>query len=417
MFRSTERRGVADLEDNLATLTGQQQEDNNLSEDDNAAPEMQSEVEMEVEKEDPFLMAIDDLEGRVVAALDDVKIHPGVRSTSAQGVQEELATLLQPVMEVAAHTAPSVARTYFRGVGAEGIETSCEEVYERVVSDLVLPVLLEMAQSDTIPAKRGASLEFFRGLWKECHKPGSWLDTNQGVNGGPYGSGITGKHHANVQQQPRGQLKRRQAKRLAREGEILRYWVQASIACTMPGVFTNESSEAAIGARGVIAASASIRPSLKHIAQRIRDADDRGANRIFGPVMKMVEGVLKKLFLTTAASIDTGVDGDALRSACIKFLEIVCLCCSAKPKDSSIRRRRDTVRKDFRHHYALFLNRTNTFSFHLISAGRFLAGRPSRWSPNHYKRSTGINCRIRLFDIAWPYSVRRTSENRCQLAI
>eukprot|EP00980_Cylindrotheca_fusiformis_P011641 scaffold2751_cov131-Cylindrotheca_fusiformis.AAC.8 len=320
MFRSTDRRGVADLEDNLATLTGQQQDDNNLSDDDNAAPDMQSEVEMEVEKEDPFLMAIDDLEGRVVAALDDVKLHPGVRSTAAHSVQAELATLLQPVMEVAAHTGPSVARTYYRGVGAEGIETSCEEVYQRVVSDLVLPVLLEMAQSDTIPAKRAASLEFFRGLWKECHKPGSWLDPNQGANAGPYGSGITGKHHANVQQQPRAQLKRRQAKRLAREGEILRYWVQSSIACTTPGVFTDESSEAATGARGVIAASASIRPSLKHIAQRIRDADDRGANR----------------------ANETGAEGDALRSACIKFLEIVCLCCSAKPTDPSSRRRKDT---------------------------------------------------------------------------
>lgn len=340
MFRSKDRRGVSDLEDNLATLTGQEQDDDNMSDDDNAAPEMQSEAEMEVEREDPFVMAIDDLEGRVVAALDDVKLHSGIRSSSAQTVQAELATLLQPVMEVAAHTSPSIARTYYRGIGAEGIETSCEEVYQQVVSDLVLPVLLEMAQSDTIPAKRGASLEFFRGLWKECHKPGSWLDRNQGANAGPYGSGIMGKHQ-HSQQQPRAQLKRRQAKRSAREAEILRYWVQASIACTLPGVFTSESSEAAIGARGVIAASASIRPSLKHIAQRIRDADDRGANRIFGPVMKMVEGVLKKLFLST--SNDSGAEGDALRSACIKFLEIVCLCCSAKPQDTSSRKRGNTV--------------------------------------------------------------------------
>ncbi|CAJ1954513.1 unnamed protein product [Cylindrotheca closterium] len=339
MFR--ERRGVSDLEDNLATLTGQQQDDDNMSDDDNAAPEMQSEAELEGEKEDPFLMAIDDLEGRVVAALDDVKIHPGVRSNSSQTVQAELATVLQPVMEVAAHTAPSVARTYYRGVGAEGVEASCEEVYQRVISDLVLPVLLEMAQSDTIPAKRGASLEFFRGLWRECHKSGSWLDSNQGSNGGPYGSGIISKVHHNTQQ-PRAQLKRRQQKRLAREAELLRYWVQASIACTTPGVFTSDSAEAAIGARGVIAASASIRPSLKHIAQRIRDADDRGANRVFGPVMKMVEGVLKKLFLNTNLSKDVGAEDDALRSACIKFLEIVCLCCSAKPQDSSSRKRRDS---------------------------------------------------------------------------
>ncbi|KAL3938856.1 MAG: hypothetical protein SGBAC_006311 [Bacillariaceae sp.] len=339
MFR--ERRGVADLEDNLATLTGQQQDDDNMSDDDNAAPEMQSEAELDGEKEDPFLMAIDDLEGRVVAALDDVKLHPGVRSNSSQTIQAELANLLQPVMEVAAHTAPSIARTYYRGVGAEGVEASCEEVYQRIISDLLLPVLLEMAQSDAIPAKRGASLEFFRGLWKECHKSGSWLDNNQGSNGGPYGSGIASKQHHNSQQ-PRAQLKRRQQKRLAREAELLRYWVQASIACTTPGAFTSDSAEAAIGARGVIAASASIRPSLKHIAARIRDADDRGANRVFSPVMKMVEGVLKKLLLNPNVSKDNGAEDDALRSACIKFLEIVCLCCSVKPQDSSSRKRQDT---------------------------------------------------------------------------
>ena len=331
------------IEDNLASYTGQQDDDNVLSDDDNAAPDMHSEVD-DVEKEDPLLLAIDDLEGRVVAALDDVKVHPGTRTTAP--VSEELSILLRPVLEVAAHTAPSVARTYYRGAGAEGVEVSCEDVYQRVVSDLVLPVLLEMAQSDTIPAKRGASLEFFRQLWKEVHKPGSWLDPGTGANAGPYGSGQTSSKHHQQQNQPRAQYKRRQTKRMAREGEILRYWIEASIACTLPGVFTDEAAESAIGARGVIAASASIRPSLKHIAQRIRDTDDRGANRIYGPVMKMVEGVLKKLFLSSDTSSNTA-EGDALRSACLKFLEIVCLCCSDKPQDTSQRRRTNTVSTSF----------------------------------------------------------------------
>jgi hypothetical protein len=136
----------------------------------------------------------------------------------------------------------------------------------------------------------------------QCHKAGSLLDPSPGTNAGPYGSGQVAKHQAQAQQ-PRPQWKRRQTKRLAREGEILRYWVQASIACTQAGVFTNESAEAAIAARVVIAASASIRPSLKHIAQRIRDADDRGANRIFAPVMKMAEGVLKKITREALESI------------------------------------------------------------------------------------------------------------------
>jgi hypothetical protein len=204
-----------------------------------------------------------------------------------------------------------------------------------------------MAQSDTIPAKRGASLEFFRGLWNECQKGGSWLDkTTTGPTAGPYGSGFSSHSSAASQQQSsvatpaiRSLQKRRQAYRLAREGEILRYWVQASIACTLPGAFTSDVAEGAVASRGVIAASASLRPSLKHIAQRIRDADDRGANKIFVPVMKMVEGVLKKLFLSMTPS-DSNVDSDSLRSACIKFIEIVCLCCSSKPQDAASKGRR-----------------------------------------------------------------------------
>jgi hypothetical protein len=38
------------------------------------------------------------------------------------------------------------------------------------------------------------------------------------------------------------------------------------------------------------------------ILQRIKDADDRGASRLHGPVMKMVEGVLKKLLLQPEAT-------------------------------------------------------------------------------------------------------------------
>jgi symplekin len=320
------------LEDPLAAL---QQQEENMSDDDNAAPDLPEEEDA-VEKEDPLLLAIDDLEGRIVSALDDVKMHPGTRSSAAPGspsVHEELATLLRPVLEVGAHTGPSVARTYYRGV--DGVEASVEDVYQRLVSDLVLPVMLEMAQSDTIPAKRGASLEFFRHLWKECHKAGSWLDqTVPGLQQGPYGSGSTSSHappQSVTTPAVRAQMKRRQAKRLTREGEILRYWVEASIACTVPGVFTSEESEGAVASRGIIAASASLRPSLRHIALRIKDTDDRGASRLYGPVMKMVEGVLKKLFLSTPA--------EATGSACIKFLEIVCLCCSPKPQEASSRRR------------------------------------------------------------------------------
>ena len=351
MFRSDRRLGE-NLEDNLASFT-RIQEDDQMSDDDNAAPEMASELDEGVDEslmDDPRKLALEDLEGRVVNALDDVMQHSGIKSHHRQGtaydyktsVQDELATFLRPVIEVAAHTAPSIARTYYQGGVSvvEGVESSCDEVYQQVVSDLVLPSLFDIAQTDPIPAKRSASLEFFRTLFKECQKPGSWLDVNHvnSANAGPYGPGSSNKGATSRQRQPLAQLRRRQAKRLQREGEILRYWVKASIACLIPGVFTDESSEMTVASRGVIAASASIRPSLKHISQRIKDADDRGANKIFAPVMQMVEGVLKKLFFSASEA----EQGDALRSSCIKFLEIFCLCCSGKPIDTSSRRKEHT---------------------------------------------------------------------------
>jgi symplekin len=347
------------------------QHQQNLSDDDNAQPDDDDEAihggagGVAGEGEDPLLLAVDDLEGRVVSALDDVKMHPGVRTfatvsaaaagggsgggTAGGGVHEELATLLRPVLEVAAHTGPSVARTYFRGggvvtdgssssVAGSGLDEAVEEVYERLVSDLVLPVLLEMAQSDQIPAKRGAALEFFRLLWKETHKAGSWLDTTTAnlSLAGPYGSGGSGSSHGGgggPVALPRALQNRRQEKRLAREGEILRYWIQAAIACLTPGVFTAEQADLTAASRGILAASASLRPALQHIVQRIKAADDRGANRLYTPVMKMIENILNRLFLSNQPA-------EALIASCIKFLEIVVLCCSRKPKEASSRQRR-----------------------------------------------------------------------------
>jgi hypothetical protein len=308
--------------------------------------------------EDPLTLAIDDLEGRVISALDDVKLHPGIKTSQdpSGSVHDELATLLRPVLEVAAHTGPSVARTYStHGPNdLEAFENSVEDVYQRIISDLVLPVLLEMAQSDLSPTKRVAALEFFRGLYKECHKAGSWLDVTGGGAGaslqaGPYGSGVTSASSASAAglaasassaslaatTAGKSSLKRRQAKRLQRDGEILRYWVEASIACTTPGTFTNEASEGTVASRGIVAASASLRPGLAHIATRIKDADDRGATRLYNPVMKMLDGVVRKLFVGATSSV-ASAPGDSIVSACVKFLEIVCLCCSRRPPQEGL---------------------------------------------------------------------------------
>ena len=317
-------------------------EQQNMSDDDNAQFE-EEDAAVVGEREDPLLLALDDLEGRIVNDLDQLKLHPGVRTDDEyRTVHDELATLLRPVLEVAAHTGPSVARTYFRGT-ADGLDDAVESVYERLVSDLVLPVLLEVAQSDQVAAKRGAAIEFFRLFYKEVHKAGSWLDATAPPHSpaaGPYGSGGSGAHSSAagsaVVGLPRLVAGRRAEKRLAREGECLRYWIQAAIACLTPGVFTAEDADTATASRGILAASASLRPALRHIVQRIKTADDRGASRLYTPVMKMVEGVLKKMLLSQQPA-------ENMLAACIKFLEIVLLCCSRKAPDVASSSRRGKV--------------------------------------------------------------------------
>ena len=141
-----------DQEDNLDELAALQQQDD--MEDDNAQPDLPEAAE---EIEDPLMLAVDDLEGRLVGALDDLKLHPGVRSSSAPGapsLHDELAIQLRPVLEVAAHTGPSVARTYYRGVGSEGLEASIEEVYGECI---ISSDLLEEVEGKRWISSRGAS--------------------------------------------------------------------------------------------------------------------------------------------------------------------------------------------------------------------------------------------------------------------
>jgi symplekin len=314
------------------------------------------------EGEDPLLLALDDLEGRIVNELDQFKLHPGIQTNDDYTtVHDELAVLLRPVVEVAAHTGPSVARTYFRGsVGSSmeyygGLEEAVENVYERLVSDLTLPVLLEVAQSDPIAAKRGAAIEFFRLFFKEIQKAGSWLDTTAATSSpmtGPYGSGGSSSSSSSSSSRkgggsggggegslPRMVTNRRTDKRLAREGECLRYWISATNACLTPGVFTDQNADTDTTGRGILAASVSLRPALRHIVQRIKTADDRGASRLYTPVMKMIEGVLNKLLLHSGNSQQQqqqqSQPPENTLAACIKFLEIVLLCCSRKEPESS----------------------------------------------------------------------------------
>ena len=332
-----------------------------LQEDDDNAnagiPDITDESGLESEggelaSQDPVENALDDLEGRSIAALEEFKLHPGVRSSSAPGspsLQEELATILRPVLEVSAHVGPSLARSN-APYRPNGVDQTVDEMYRRLNSDLILPVILEICQTEAIPAKRAAALQFLHSLYREWRLAGSYLDaTAVGLSAGPYGEGQ--KHHASagpaaaggtqqqVPPQMRPLLNRRKARTSARRAELLRYWVEASAHCTGPGNFTNARSDGAVASRAVLSASAALRPALRHVADRISSADDAGATRLYRPLSRMIAGVLRRLFVQDVdSSAQQGgfADGgpspevDALRSASVKFLEIVVACFSTR---------------------------------------------------------------------------------------
>ena len=204
--------------------------------------------------------------------------------------------------------------------------------------------MLETCQSDPIPAKRAAALQFFHNLYKECKMSGSYLDaTSTGLTAGPYGEGQKGGSAANAQIPPqmRPLINRRKQRTSVRRAELLRYWVEASAHCTSPGNFTDDRSDGAVAARAVLSASAALRPSLRHVADRISSADDAGATRLYKPLARMIAGVLRRLFVQDESK-GMGGDGeedgsgrpspevDALRSASVKFLEIVAACFSTR---------------------------------------------------------------------------------------
>ena len=288
---------------------------------------------------DPLLTSIDDLEGRIITALDNFKLHPGVKSNPHhESIYSELKEILRPVLEIAAHVGPATARNKWRSAFRQSVDVAIEEVYKRLNSDLILPVLLESVQSDIIPAKRAASLGFFHNLYIEYKTQGSYLDyfeAGPGTGGLGYSGSLYGIMDKNTMPS-RAVLRMRTTQKTEKSVELLRYWVEGSSACTVPGAFSDLQSDGAIASRAVISASAVVRPALKHVAEKIASADDAGALKLFIPVMRMIGEVLRRLFppqtsfLNKSNSNADNKSADALKSACIKFLEIVVLCFSTK---------------------------------------------------------------------------------------
>eukprot|EP00984_Skeletonema_dohrnii_P016588 scaffold7407_cov120-Skeletonema_dohrnii-CCMP3373.AAC.10 len=338
-----------------------------IDDDDNAAIIDSDASDIDEEEASPLLSALDDLESRVVTALNEFKSHPGTVGSTAtsagsvkQSIHQELASILRPVVEVSAHTGPSTARALASSYPQNyTIEMCVDEIYTRINSELILPVILESAQSDTIPAKRSASLALFHTLHSEWCKAGSYLDgsTSAPSLAGPYGPGISpGSGHVSAPPFNPAEGQRRNQIKSARRAELLRRWVQSAIPNLTPGTFTNATLDASAAGRGVLSASAALKPCLRYMAERIGSADDAGALRLFLPVMRMIEGVLGRLFLertrggeSTSMDKKGQVEGDALRSSCIKFLEIVVLCFSKKelPFQAASRMKKDNVANDF----------------------------------------------------------------------
>mmetsp|Transcript_3429 Transcript_3429/g.4004 ORF Transcript_3429/g.4004 Transcript_3429/m.4004 type:complete len:1434 (-) Transcript_3429:56-4357(-) len=329
-----------------------------LDDDDNNSQTSQTSDTSSVDLEstttaalDPLLTAIDELEGRIVNCLDDFKLHPGVKSDpSSDSIHAELRETLRPVLEIAAHVGPVTARSKWKN-HRPSLDAAIEEVYKRLNSDLILPVLLESAQSDLIPAKRAAALTFFHNLYAEYKASGSYLDYAEAGPGSStamnatFSGALYGTMDKNVMPLTRAILKQRTLLKAEKNLELLRYWVEGATACNVPGAFSDLTADGSIASRAIISASAVIRPALRHVSEKIASADDAGALRLFIPVMRMIGGVLRRLFTTQTSLLDinnnnsmnknASASADAVISSCIKLVEIVILCFSTKEQSGT----------------------------------------------------------------------------------
>ena len=138
--------------------------------------------------------------------------------------------------------------------------------YRRVNSDLIFPVMLETCQSDPIPAKRAAALQFFHNLYKECKMSGSYLDaTSTGLTAGPYGEGQKGGSAANAQIPPqmRPLINRRKQRTSARRAELRFYSAFTQPGPTPPPALWHEDPRPSNPWRACISITAGDTPVLR----------------------------------------------------------------------------------------------------------------------------------------------------------
>jgi hypothetical protein len=148
-----------DEADDTANLLFQDGDDENEADDDDNFENLDVLLPRRHQEDlvDPLGAALDGLENRIVTLLDELKL---IQTSKMEDLQE----LFRPLVELGAHVGPQTARTHARSRAS--VDQAVREVYERLNTNLLLPVVLEISQTDVLPAKRAAALQFFHMLHK-----------------------------------------------------------------------------------------------------------------------------------------------------------------------------------------------------------------------------------------------------------
>ena len=243
----------------------------------------------------------------------------------------ELIELLTPAVELIAHTAPSNARKLAAlespqtGVPVQILTIShLDDHYGRLNDSMAYPTLVELAQSDTSPARRAAALHFFQELYKESCAPSSYLPPDPGLDPA-VAAGLVSKAASLFTKR-------------TREISLLTAWMVAATACASSAFVGSSSSSSATSTKAILSANALLRPSFRCISSAIAAADDGAATVLFETLTDLSAAVLSHVAGPNAKDRTAGADGgpgEGRRAAAIKFAETLVLCCSRRGGDDT----------------------------------------------------------------------------------
>jgi hypothetical protein len=117
--------------------------------------------------------SLDELEERLIGVLDAFK-----SASAGADRKEELMGLVTQCVELCAHGLVSSARKMSIERGRGSLPALLKEHHSALLSTLAYPSFLEIAQSDTSPARRTAALQFFADLYREASSNSSFLSSD-----------------------------------------------------------------------------------------------------------------------------------------------------------------------------------------------------------------------------------------------